>query len=263
MRRWSLPPLRPERRQAELEELLGRPRSHVPDKKSVAVLIAALQQTLDRQFNALEALDRKASILLGAILGIGVLSADRLRAPDWPALAPFAIAVTFSLVAIGASLVVLWSRTLLTGPNPIRAAQATEWAELPYSQSIADSLAVAAQANASVNEVKGRWLNFAFTAATIAVIAFAVLGLSGGGRMTEEQVGTAPSQTPSAAPVASEQPAPSATPSASEAPSASPPPSEGAFVHPRLGVAELREGWDPNAVPQPQSPPPSAGDHDG
>ena len=92
----------------------------------MAILIPALQQILDRKFNALEALDRKAAVLLGAILGIGFLSADRLKIPEWPALVPFTVAVGFSLVAICASLIVLWSRPLLTGPNPIRSAQATE-----------------------------------------------------------------------------------------------------------------------------------------
>ena len=176
MARWSLPPLRQARHHAELEALLAQPRS-APDQKSVALLIQALQQTLDYEFNALEALDRKAGVLLAAILGIGFLNADRLKVPDWPALVPFAVAVCFSLVAVGASLVVLWSRPLLTGPKPIQSAQATSFGELPFSQSVADSLAIAAQENANVNEVKGWWLNFSFTAATIAVIAFVVLGL--------------------------------------------------------------------------------------
>lgn len=180
VKRPLLPRLHPERKQAELEELLGRPRDTPPDTHSLAVLIPALQKILDRQYGALEAADRKAAVLLGAILGIGVLSADRLHAPPMPALVPFVAAVIFSLGAVFASLWVLWSRVLLTGPNPIRAAQATSWPELPFTQSVADSLAVAAQENAAVNDVKGTWLNLAFTAATIAVISFAILGLMEG-----------------------------------------------------------------------------------
>lgn len=60
-----------------------------------------------------------------------------------------------------------------------------------------------------------------------------------------------PEATPATAPVSTE-PTQSVTP---EPTSETPPPSEGAFVHPRLGVAELREGWDPNAVPAPEPPP--------
>lgn len=258
----KLPPLRPAVRRVELEELLAGPREQAPDLKSLQVLVAALQKTLDRQYSALEASDRKAGVLLGVILGIGVLSADRLRTPAMPALIVFAVAVVSSLSAIFASLWVLWSRTLLTGPNPIRSAQATSWPELPYTQSVADSLAVAAQENAGVNEVKGVWLNVAFTMATIAVISFMVLSLIGGTNVThEEPAGGLP------APAASEQPSAPAAPSDSlpaasdAAPAESPASSEGAFVHPRLGVAELREGWDPNSVPEP-APPPAEGDTD-
>lgn len=68
---------------------------------------------------------------------------------------------------------------MLTGPEPIPAAQATGWRKVPYSQSVADSLAVAAHENAGISDVKGRWLNIAFTAATIAVISFTILGLFG------------------------------------------------------------------------------------
>jgi hypothetical protein len=32
------------------------------------------------------------------------------------------------------------------------------------------------------------------------------------------------------------------------------------FVHPRLGVAELRESWDPNRVPEPAPPPQDFGE---
>lgn len=178
MGRWA-PPFTPVSHQAELEELLARDRSQAPDQASIDALVPILQKTLDRQFIALESLDRKAAVLLGAILGIGFLTSDRLRIPDGLAIAPFLIALVFSLGAVGACLVVLWSRSLLTGPKPIKSAQETGWTQLPFTQSIVDSLAVAAQENTGVNEVKGAWLNFAFTAATIAVTAFVVLGLSG------------------------------------------------------------------------------------
>lgn len=258
----QFPKFRLIRHQEELEALLAADRDETPDAKSLAVLVPALQKTLDRQFGALEATDRKASVLLGAILGIGVLNANRLQAPPMPSLIPFIIAVGFSLGAILASLVVLWSRSLLTGPNVIRAAQATGWAEVPFTQSVADSLAVAAQENAEVNVVKANWLNAAFTAATIAVVAFAVLGLMGGGTVSQDQSpGSSPA--PAAAP-ASAEPKQHVPPTSTDAPASTPPaPSAGAFVHPRLGVAELREGWDPKAVPAPEAPPPNNRDHIG
>lgn len=254
MRFWRLPPLHPARRREELENLLDVPRDKAPDAKSVELLVTALQKTLDRQYGALEAADRKAAVLLGAILGIGFLSSDRLQIPTMPALIPFAIAVVSSLAAVFASLWVLWSRTLLTGPNPIRAAQATSWTEVAFAQSVADSLAVASQENAGVNEVKGAWLNIAFTAATIAVVSFALIGLIGGSPVTDEK-STTPTQEPSSAP----PPSPSAPPPATEAPTSgdTPLPSDAAFVHPRLGVIELRDSWDPKAIPEPKAPPPS------
>jgi hypothetical protein len=49
MTRWSLPHLRPVRRRAELEDLFARPRDKDPDAQSLAILVAALQKTLDRQ----------------------------------------------------------------------------------------------------------------------------------------------------------------------------------------------------------------------
>lgn len=262
MRRLTFPPLHPDVRRAELEDLLAEPREKAPDPKSLEVLVPAIQKTLDRQYSALEASDRKAGVLLGVILGIGVLSADRLHAPAMPALLVFIVAIGTSLSAIFASLWVLWSRTLLTGPNPIRSAQATSWPDLPYTQSVADSLAVAAQENAGVNEVKGVWLNVAFTMATIAVISFLILGLIGGPNVTNEQpAGASPapaaSEEPSASAILSDAPPASSDPAPAEGPASS----DGAFVHPRLGVAELREGWDPNAVPEPAAPP-SEGDSD-
>ena len=265
MSRWHLPPLHPARRREELENLLDAPRGQAPDAKSLQVIVTALQKTLDRQYSALESADRKAAVLLGAILGIGVLNSDRLQAPAMPALVPFAIAIVSSLAAVFSSLWVLWSRTLLTGPNPIRAAQATSWPEVPFTQSVADSLAVAAQENAGVNEVKGAWLNIAFTAATIAVISFALLGLIGGRPVIDDK-SSAPSQAPTSAPAASPQPSAATSPRATEAPTPAstdtPAPSDSAFVHPRLGVAELRESWDPKAVPEPKAPPASEEDHD-
>lgn len=246
MVRWSLPTLRQARHHVELEALLAQPRN-APDAKSVALLIQALQQTLNYEFSALEALDRKAGVLLAAVLGIGFLNADRLKFPTWPAVIPFVVAVFFSLAAVGACLVVFWSRPLLTGPKPIQSAQATSFGELPFSQSVADSLAVAAQENANVNEVKGSWLNIAFTAATIAVIAFVILGLMGGSTVVQDQAGASPSQSATT----SQQTTPTVQPPTTDAPSApSAPPSEPAFVHPQLGVMEIRESWTPdNARP--------------
>lgn len=118
----------------------------------------------------MDSADRKAGILLGAVLGIGVLNADRLQAPEGWTFAIWVAALLASLAAMGASLAVLWSRTMHTGPDPIRAAQATGWKELPFTQSVADSLAVATAENQNVNDLKADWLNIAFGAATIGVI---------------------------------------------------------------------------------------------
>jgi hypothetical protein len=256
MARWSLPTLRHHRHQGELEALLDTPRSEAPAQQSINVLVPALQKILDRQFSALEALDRKAAVMLGAILGLGFLTSDRLQAPDGWAALPFWIALAFGLIAIGACLLVLWSRPLLTGPKPVPSAQATGWTELPFSQSVADSLAVAAQENASVNVVKGNWLNIAFIAATIAVLSFAILGVMEGGVMTDQQ----PGQTPQPSATASSTTTPTTVPP-TETPTSSPssqpsPPAEGGWVHPRLSTAELRESWDPSNNPQPAPPPP-------
>lgn len=44
-------------------------------------------------------------------------------------------------------------------------------------------------------------------------------------------------------------------PTTNEPTTEGPSPSEGTFVHPRLGVAQLRESWDPTTVPAPMLPP--------
>jgi len=88
MSRWSLPRLHPVRRREELEDLLAAPRDTHPDPHALAVLIPTLQKTLDRPYSALEAADRKAAVLLGAILGIGVLNSDRLHRAPLPDEAP-------------------------------------------------------------------------------------------------------------------------------------------------------------------------------
>jgi hypothetical protein len=232
--------------------LLARPRDQFPDAQSLIVLLDTLHKQLDRQLSAIEGLDRKASLLLGAILGLGVLNADRLAAPPMPALLVFSGALIFSLLAVVASLIVLWSRRLLTGPKPISSAQATGWKELHFRQSVADSLAIAVEENTGVNDFKGWWLNFAFTAATIAVIAFAILGVVGRGMTGDNQTNAQPTQT--ATPTAPASKPPSPEPTASEQPSQTATPSEPAFVHPWLGVASMSKASDPDIVPPPPSP---------
>jgi len=255
--RWWVPPIRQVRRHAELQALLASPRTKPPDLKSVELLIGALQQVLDRESHAHEALDTKAGVLLAAILGIGFLSTDKLKVPGGPAVVPFALALFFSIAAVASSLIVLWCRALLVAPDPIPSAQATDWKELPFSQSIADSLAIAAKDNAGVNEMKGWWLNFSFLAATIAVMAFVVLGLMGGGTMAQEQGGALPSQSATSAATSPQTTpvTPTTTPDALSAPT-----SEPAFEHPQLGVMEIRKSWDPRSSSRAAAPTTAAND---
>lgn len=245
----------------DLEELLARPRAKAPEQASVSFLVGILQTTLDRQFDAIETADRKAGILLGAILGLGILNADHLNAPHGWLILLFGLGLLGSLGSIGCALAVLWSRTLHTGPDPISSALETGWGELPFTQSVVDTLAVASAHNQDVGNVKSQWLNLAFVAAIIAVASFAALGILGGLDMTETSnspgsggASPAPSAAAASPTLSGTSSSAPTVPSSTPNPSTPRPGGTREFVHPRLGVAELREAWTPVNLPALEPP---------
>jgi hypothetical protein len=281
-------------RQYFLDRLQNR--TTIPVAGSVKRAIETFDKMLDRQFAALEAADRKAELALTALIGLGLLSStDLLKPPaDQPFIAILVVGALSGLGAVVMALNVLLTRTMLIGPDAVPTAEATYYSEVALDQSVADSLAVAITVNKNVLETKTRRLNLSIGAATVAVVAFFIVTMFG--RTNVETSGahsfpspSAPAEAPAtsnvpsatASPVPTDSPLATASPVTTQTPGLSPSvlpsgatppgtdtgaaaqPDAVAFVHPRLGLAELREGWDSRMDPPIPGPEPEVAERVG
>ena len=232
----------------ELEDRLQHRTAPPADEGSVKLAQGVLREILDRQMDSFEGLDRKAGLLVTALLALGLLSVDRIGSQPAPAI--------LGGLAVFAALSVLWTGRAYQGPQAVPLAEATSWEVEPLTQSIVDSCAVSATLNADFLATKGSRLNMAFLLASLAVLTLLVSVALGSFEMNNEATHQPGITIAPAAVASSPSPEPSPTPApADDATNASPPPREAAYEHPFLGESELTRGWGSRDLLQGPEPP--------
>ena len=166
-------------RQRRLPEL-EKPRPI--NRESLGAAEHALTDVVSRGISALEALDRKATLIppaLGVIAGIAVPRVAREALDDPFTMAAGISTLAASLLSAAAALAVFFPRGYKAGPEPIESALTTGDSEVSYRQGVVNALA---RAGVSIEGVVTHrsaffFLSVVFLGATILMLTlFAVSG---------------------------------------------------------------------------------------
>lgn len=151
--------------------------------ESAMVAHDALTDVVERGIKALEALDRKATLIppaLGVIAGITVprVNPDALSAPI--VMASGLTALVAALLSAAAALAVFFPRGYKAGPDPIESALGTGDPENAYRQGVVNALARAAVSIEGVVTHRAAlfFLSVVLLGATIFMLA--IVGVNGG-----------------------------------------------------------------------------------
>jgi hypothetical protein len=152
----------------------------VPDASSAAAAVVALRAELELLDGALDAVDRKASLIpvvVGAIAGLFI-------APDTTFSGLQAWigggAVIVGGIAAVLALIVLRTRYLSFGPNARTTANNVHVPPAYFDRAVAGSLANAIDAMSAVLNRKGTLLNWAMVAGGASILLFALVRVAGG-----------------------------------------------------------------------------------
>jgi hypothetical protein len=150
-----------------------------PDPESAKAAVETLRHELDMTVTGMESTDRKAALVpaaLGAVAGI-------LIAPGSPA-SP--LAGSFLVAALAAGIVagyytlrVLRAERYYLGPDAKTTADNVHLDSAHFDWAVATALGKAIEANQKVEDAKGRRLNLALFAASIAILGLAAARIAG------------------------------------------------------------------------------------
>lgn len=153
------------------------------DSQSVKVAQETLTDVVARGISALEALDRKATLIppaLGVIAGIAVPRIAPQALGEPMALAAGVSALAAGLLSAFTALAVFFPRGYRAGPKPVTTALATGDKEVPFRQGVVNALARAGVSIEGVVTERAAlfYLSVVFLGATIFMLT--VFGVSGG-----------------------------------------------------------------------------------
>jgi hypothetical protein len=151
-----------------------------PNPESAAAAVETLRAELDIGIGSLESIDRKAALVpatLGVVAGILIPAGNTFTRLEQGFLV---LALVPGIIAVLASLQVLWARHVSIGPDAKLVATGTDLAPADFNNAVAGSLALSVGKVTEVADWKSARLNIAFASAGSTIMLLAAARLAGG-----------------------------------------------------------------------------------